>query len=163
GFFVFDFSPWTKVPLGIEEFDKRVETRMKCLRVLNAHLVCLYSAVARGRDLGLSKWIVEEGSVFVMRDFDKPFDGVSGGLDTGRLTEVAMTFSTDSLARLPAPYLYGHQWTWMLSSQPRIPVSTEELQASFDQLGELLVHSSDNTLLLTELLARSCKAFEENN
>jgi hypothetical protein len=162
GLFVFDFSNWeaelADPPVYDDEergLDQQVPRAMRRIRVFNAHLACFYDAIARlQQGFCISKVIIQYEETISMRDFGDPLSGMAWS--SPRLEEVRPRFHT------VLPPDDPERWHWSEQFRTRFVVKEETLKESFSLLTAVLDHSSDHTLLLTELLAHSCKAFEDH-
>jgi hypothetical protein len=166
GLFVFDFSRWRKdaeAPAdGLNELDRLIERKMRRISVFNAHLICLYDAVARSQNFLLDKTLISHEDTISAGDFGDPFSGMGGGIGLP-LTEICTRYTPDFMVTRGLHEVYAAQMKWSIQYHSRLVVTEDALKRSFATLAGVLDHSSDHSLLLVEILAHGCKAFEDHN
>jgi hypothetical protein len=156
GMFTFDFSGW---PAGqapsedLGEFESRVRVTATRTQVLNAHLVCVYTAMFRLESWTLAKMLVTPVELIKRKSLDSPNMGM---MDT-RVTWLLM-------ARYPVSYSsqFPPQLDPRLSSRGAL-VTIRAVEESFRLLSHVLAHENEDALVLVDLFARSCKTFEEGH
>jgi len=166
GLFAFDFSRWDKdaeSPAdGLNELDRLIEQKMRRIALFNAHLICLYDAVARSQKYVLEKTLLSHEDTISASDFSNPFSSMGGGWRTP-FTEIVTQYSHDFAATRGPHEAYAAQMKWFMQYHVRVVVTEEALKTSFATLAAVLDHSSNHSLLLVEILAHGCKAFEDHN
>lgn len=162
GMFAFDFSEWAPGAAPPEEdgrpidFDLAASVVLRRTAVLNTHLACLYTAVARRQNFALPKMVVSPSDLLhsASLDWDKPGGGIGGGGDPRGMALL--------MARLPATYAAPPIADWRVGHRA-ITVEASTVEESFQRLDELLAHPAPHALLAVELSLRSCKAYEDHN
>jgi hypothetical protein len=154
--FVFDLASWPpengipEAPPPSIEFAAGVMLRRAA--VLNARLVCLYTAISRRQNYCHNKMVVSPDNLITFESFDK---GGFGSIDP-RTTWLALSrFPTTYAAGLPIdfdPRLFTRMFVIELAT----------LDESFELLDGVLRHPDSDPLFLADLHLRSCKAFEEH-
>lgn len=157
GMFIFDFSDWPPGRAlpddGESDFDAVAAVILQRVNVLNAHLVCLYTALSRRQNISLAKMTVAPSDLIMLKSLD----------DTGMSfadTRVAALV----LARHPSTYVreLPTWFDWRVSMR-KVVVEIDVVHESFQLLATILQHSDPYALLITDLCARSCKAYEDHN
>jgi hypothetical protein len=146
GMFIFDFSDWVpgcfppdSSQLG---FDGAAAVILQRAAVLNAHLVCLHTALSRGQNFVLPKMVVSPLDLISLRSLDD--------------TELSVG---ESAAAVLAAARYG-------PTHARFRVIVIEINTvheSFQLLDTILQHETPYALLIADLYARACKAYEDHN
>lgn len=157
GLFVFDFSDWPP-GRGLPEdnsfdFDAAASVVLQRVAVLNAHLACLYTTVGRRQKYGLEKMVVSPSDLILSRT-----------LDAQNVSFADLRVAALALARYPTTYRIDLPtlFDWRIASR-NLVIETDTVEESFDLLSNVLEHPTLDALLITDLLMRSCKAYEDHN
>jgi hypothetical protein len=157
GMFLFDFTDWPPGRALPEDskpsFDEQAEVLLHRVTVLNAHLACLYTALAHLQRFSLDKMALSPGDLIGSRSLDE--EGISfGDLRTTWLV----------LAQFPSTYAAGLPIEFDLRMSSRtLVIEIATLEESFQLLDSILQHQAPHALLIAELHMRSCKAYEDHN
>jgi hypothetical protein len=134
-----------------------IRTRAAKMPLLNAHLACLYTASGRLQALSPPKMIISPEAVIAMESFEE-----DGG------TTMDERFGAMMLGRWHGAYLnlaypkdIPTNLDWRLSRGITFEVDT--VAESFRLFDEILLHPAPDTLVLVDLYARGCKAYEDAN
>jgi hypothetical protein len=161
GVFLFDFSGWppgralpgSDTPGDLAAFDAKAAVILQRVAVMNAHLACLYTALSRRQKSALEKMIVSPDDRISMLSLDTP--GWSSG-DMRTMALLGASYATTY------SQLYEPIFDWRMTFRGPI-VETDTVRDSFELLSGILDQPASYALLLADLYARSCKAFEEHN
>lgn len=161
GMFFFNFANWLRgKPLPdmssatdqntalslTHEFREAIRER---IAVLNTHLLCLYSALSVKQRFVTRKMFLSSYDIIESDSLD------NGGLG---YEDPRLSHLLDSKRR--ATHVHGQDWRVTMR---QLNIELDTLKESFRLLTNILQHPSDDILIVTELLARSCKDFEEYN
>jgi hypothetical protein len=157
GMFIFDFSDWPpgRTPSGDVTADIEAWSRLTACRtqVLNAHLACLYTAMFRRHGWVVEKMLVTPADLIKLESLD----GQDMAFNDNRVAWLA-------LSRFPSTYAQHISPRFDLRLQSRgVLVHREAVEDSLELLATILEHENEDALLLVDLLARSCKTFEEGH
>lgn len=159
GMFAFRFSDWSggRYPTFSErvrmEFDEE-EMRAQRIRLLNAHLACLYTVLWQRQDSTLKRMIISPDEVIPMKLIDD---------DSETITSDERFYSMLD-ARNPASVKH---WSppvdldWRFRRGMVIEVGT--IEESLALLDRVLCYPDEEPLVLTALYARAAKHYEERN
>ena len=158
GLFVFDFSSWARCqrPPEVEnmvDFDEEVSGRVGKAEVMNAYLVCLYSAIIRIQRFNPEKMTVTLSDMIAMRSFDSR-DMVAGSLKC--LPWVQARYPSQYPSTIPP----GLDWRILARS---FAIEKPTLDQSFELLEAILKRPYDTGTALTALLNSACKTFEDHD
>ena len=157
GMFIFDFSGW---PPGCaiqndkpDAFDAMAAVILQRVAVINTHLACLYTALSRRQHCALDKMIVTPSELISLKSLDDT------GMSFGDLRVCAL-----ALARYPSTYTHSETaiFDWRINQRTTL-VEVGTIAESFKLLVAILQHPTPHALLVTDLFARSCKAYEDHN
>lgn len=158
GRFVFDFSAWPPGraleagPDGVDrDFDAAARVILRRVELMNAHLVCLYTAIARRQQYHVGKMVLAPRDLISMRSMDEE----GGSFGEGWVGALSMS-------RYPTTYALPPMADWRVMARYPV-VEIETVAESFRILSAVLQHPGEQTLPLVALLAHSCKAFEDHD
>jgi hypothetical protein len=165
GLISFEFSKWAegrpRLSQGGDLPDLLTDVRAHRLTVINSHLICLYTSLVRRQNWLLDKRVVSHHDLLHSMDLDSPNFVVEG--DPFRIMNIPANYA----AKLPEKDTTEYQKAqddWRHENIRRDTViEMDALEDSFDLLSDLLKPSNDHILVLTDLIAHSCNAFEEKN
>lgn len=133
-------------------FDERAAIAIRRVTMMNAHLVCLYTAVARTERFLLPKLVVAPMDTISSRDLD----------DTGYAVSDARTAH---LLQADAPGSYNllspASSDWRIRG--RTVISRVAVHESFALLTAVLEHETGHLLAMLDLYARACRAYEDHD
>ena len=159
GMFIFDFSNWSPgqaLPSHDDtptDFDAAAAVILQRVSVLNAHLACLYTALHRLQHFNHPKMVVSPGDIITLNSLD----------DTTRMGFGDMRVGALALTRYPSTYVQGLPtiFDWRVSMRS-VLIEIDTVRESFQLLTAILQHPAPHILLLTDLYAHSCKAYENH-
>lgn len=158
GMFVFGFSdylPGRALPLEAKpDFDASATVIINRVRVMNAHLACLNTAIVKLQNYSHDRMVVNPSDLIALGSFEDSLGG------TGSAPRLAAL----STSRFPSTYREGlpPSFDWRLTFRDLV-VETATVEESFRLLDTILDHASANVLVMCDLYSRSCKAYEEHN
>lgn len=155
GRFVFDFSDCAPAAIPGDvamSFDDTTAVMLRRTTVLNAHLACLYTALARVERFAVTKMVVTPVNLIGSTTIDDEGWGASDA-------QIIYLLQADS----PASYnhLSPASADWRLFH--RTVISLETVETSFQLLDRLLRHSSGEAAGLAELYTKACKSYEDHD
>ncbi len=158
GMFIFDFSEWEPGrPLHIDaepDFDASASVALQRATLMNAHLACLHTAIAKVQNFSNRMMIVTPSEMISISSFEESWGGT--GSDT-RLSALTMSrFTSTYTPNLPPSF------DWRLQFRS-LAVKLETLQESFRLLNAIVDHDSEDMLDMVDLLARGCGSYQEHN
>ena len=159
GMFAFRFSDWPtgRYPtLGERtrgEFDV-AKMRTQRIRLLNAHLACLYTALWRQQDSTLKRMIVSPDEMIPMKLIDDDSEHITSG---DRFYSMLDARNPASVKHWSPPL----EVDWRFSKDMVVEVGTVE--ESIALLDQVLLYPDEDALVLTALYARAAKHHEERN
>lgn len=142
-------APSTPLPPNDEQMRKIKNTIHWRTELINAHLICLYSAIdIMQQGTHLKKMIVTPVSLFQYRDnyASSRHDNIS----------VATTHFMNCQNAIPADF------TWWREKR-NLTIKRETIDRSFEILDTILQHEAEDALYLVRLYAQSCVAFEDHD
>lgn len=164
GMFSFGLSGWASgryltprermQPGGTAGYDL-AEVRAQRIKLLNAHLACLYTVLWRLQDSTPKRMLVSPDDLVIMKRFDDDSEHITSDERFQSLME----------ARDPA---WIRDWSppteldWRFSQRVMV-VEVETVEESFALLDEVLSHPDEDALTLVALYARAAKHHEERN
>jgi len=160
GMFIFDFSNWSlgqAMPSHDDiptDFDAAATVILKRVSVLNVHLACLYTALYHLQNLNHHpKMAIYPSDIITLNSLD----------DTTKMGFGDMRVGALALARYPSTYVQGLPtlFDWRVSTRSLL-IEIDTVHESFKLLTTILQHPDPHILLLTDLYAHSCKAFENH-
>lgn len=144
GFFVLDFSTWAAEGKpsanGMNEIDRLIAMKMHRIRIFNAHLICLYNAIARADNLVIDKMSVTHEDTVSMSNFEDPFSSMGFGRRFMLMTEI-QRYSRDFENTHEPQAVYAARMKWFMEFSSRFVVSEAVLKDSFAMLENILNHS----------------------
>jgi len=155
--FIFDFSGWSpsRAPPNRDEknFDAMAEAILRRVTVLNAHLACLCTKLCERQGQAIPKMVVSPSDIIALKSLDE------SGMNFGDMRVGAL-----ALARFPSTYAQGLPATfdWRLIMR-NVVIEIDTVAESFQLLDTVLQHPAPYALIVTDLYARSCKAYEDHN
>jgi hypothetical protein len=154
GLFMFDFSAWPQGALPPREdhaFDVAAGAILARVRVMNAHLACLYSALSRREKVARDKMLVTPSERISMQSLD-----VMAGMGFGdqRIAHLATS-------RFRSTYSGPPTFDWRVMT--RYTIAVETIADSFVALDALLEVQPEEGIALVDLILFSAKAFEDHN
>jgi len=160
GMFIFDFSGWPSgqaLPSHNDtqpDFDASATVILQRVSVLNAHLACLYTALHRLQHVNHHpKMVVYPSDIITLNSLD----------DTTKMGFGDMRVGALALTRYPSTYVQGlpTMFDWRVSMRS-VLIEIDTVRESFQLLTAILQHPAPHTLLLTDLYAHSCRAYENH-
>jgi hypothetical protein len=156
GMFMFDFSQWAPFvgDLPGADFDELAALVLRRVGLMNAHLACFYTSVAKVENRGLEVTALTPSLILPTNSFDEP-EGV--GLPDARVGWIHM-------ARYESQYNPSSFKQIDSRLSMRIPIELAAVEDSFRRLGELLDHNaSERVIALADLLTRSGAAYSAHD
>lgn len=160
GMFIFDFSAWEPGrPLPVQDdpgdFDVIAAIALRRSTLMNAHLACLYTAIARLQDIApQGTMVVTPSELITINSFEESWGGTGGDTRLSALSQ----------ARFASTYGVGLPpcFDWRLMFRfPTVEVPT--LEESFRLLNTITNHSSESLLDTVDLYMRGCRAQQDHN
>jgi len=165
GIVVFDFAKWKPGSCGANDgnppsFDEFARVMLQRVAVSNAHLVCLWTAIAQKMRMCVDKAVVAPGDLIALRSFDDLSAGMSFGR-VGNLDTIPLQMQRDYVQHLEPMTLYNMH-VRSVTDFSRTTVAEDVIRDSFVLLGRVL-ESKDDLLVLLDLHAKSCRAHEDHD
>ncbi len=157
GMFFFDFSGW-KQDKGLNsdslpDFDAKAAVILNRVAVLNTHLACLYTALYRRQNFSIEKMLVSPSNLITMDSLD----ATGMGFSDARTAHLALSRYTSSYSsHIPITF------DWRIAMRS-VLIEKDTVDYSYQLLDTILQHSAPHVLIVTDVYARSCKAYEEHN
>lgn len=165
GMFAFRLSDWSggRYPPPRERMGRegsmgvfdRAEMRAQRVKLLNAHLACLYTVLWRRQDSTLKRMIVSPDEIVQIKLLD----------DDSEPRTQDERFQALLEARNPA---FVNHWSpppevdWRFGNRVMI-IAVETVEESFSLLNGVLEHPDEDALTIADLYARAAKQHEEHN
>jgi hypothetical protein len=158
GMFVFELSKWAPLPSddpSVTTFGELSAAVMRRVRLLNAHLGCLYTALLQRHNTALQPTELTPALILPMSSYDEPSAGM--GLPDSRVAHLYM-------ARYPGSYSALHPPHFDSRLGRVVVIDNATVHESCRLLCAILAHDrSDSLLTFAELLLRSAAAYADHD
>ena len=160
GMFIFDFSHWEPGrPLPSNDsaeydFDDSASVVLRRATLMNAHLACLHTAIAKLQNYAHTMMLVTPSDTIAIQSFEEPLGNTGGG---SLALELFMAiFPSTYSPSIPA------KMDWRLRGRV-LTVELSTVRESFRLLNSITSNESGNLLDIIDLFARSGRAYQDHN